>query len=50
MFVIEGIEKVESNFNEINYYQENPNEQEQVIINIKYNPNLINIEEMKQIK
>ena len=50
LFVIEGIEKDESNFNEINYYQENPNEQEQVFINIKYNQNVINIEEMKQIK
>lgn len=45
LFEIEGIEKVESNFNEDCY-----DEREKIIINIKYNPNLISLEEMKQIE
>ena len=50
IFEIEAIEKVESNFNEVNYYQKNYDEWDNAIINIKYNSNLININDMKQIK
>lgn len=49
LFEIEGIEKVESNFNE-DYLFEKDDEQEKIIINIKYDPNLINSEEIKQIE
>ena len=41
---IEGIEKVESNFNEA--YDKS----EKIIINIQYDPNLITSEKMKQIE
>lgn len=47
LFEIEGIETVKSNFNE-NYLFQKYEEREKIIINIKYDPNLINIEEMKQ--
>lgn len=49
LFEIEGIEKVESNFYE-NYLFNKYNEREKIIINIKYNPSLICIEEIKQIE
>lgn len=49
LFEIEGIEKVESNFNE-DYLFKNHYEREKITINIKYNPDLINKEEMKQIE
>lgn len=49
LFEIEGIEKVESNFNE-NYLFQKYEEREKITINIKYNPNLISSEEMKQIE
>lgn len=45
LFEIEGIETVKSNFNE-DYFEE----REKIIINIKYDPNLINAEKMKQIE
>jgi len=45
---IEGIEKVDSNFNE-EYISKKYAELEPIKINIKYNPNLISLEEMKQI-
>ena len=45
LFEINGIEKVESNFDVENYVQH-----ESVIINIKYNPDLISIDNMKQIE
>lgn len=50
LFEIEGIEKVESNFSEENCYQKNYDERDNVIINIKYNSNLISIDDMKQIE
>lgn len=49
LFEIEGIEIVEGNFNE-DYLFQKYEEREKIIINIKYNPNLINTEEMKQIE
>lgn len=48
LFEIEGIEKAESNFNEKEYYQKNYDER--VIINIKYNSDLISGDDMKQIE
>ncbi len=45
LFEIEGIEIVKGNFNEDDF--EN---REKIIISIKYNPNLIGIDEMKQIE
>ncbi len=45
LFEIEGIEIVNGNFNEDDF--EN---REKIIISIKYNPNLISIDEMKQIE
>ena len=45
LFEIDGIEKVESNFNAENY-----DERDSVIINIKYNSDLISIDDMKQIE
>ena len=47
MFEIKGIEKVESNFK---CYQKNYDENENIFINIKYNANLISVEDMKQIE
>ena len=44
LFEIEGIETVKGNFNEDYLFKE------KIIINIKYDPNLINTEEMKQIE
>ena len=49
LFEIEGIEKAERNFNE-EYLFKKCDENEKITINIKYNPNLINKEEMKQIE
>lgn len=49
LFEIEGIEKVESNFNE-DYLFQNCEEREKITINIKYNPNLISSEKMRQIE
>lgn len=49
LFEIEGIEKVESNFNE-DYLFKKYDEREKITINIKYNPNLISSEELKQIE
>lgn len=48
LFEIAGIEKVSSNYND--YLQSNYDEREQVKINIKYNPDIISIDEMKQIE
>jgi len=48
-FEIEGIEKVEGDFYK-NYLLKKYDEHEKITINIKYNPNLISIEEMKQIE
>lgn len=47
LFDIEGIEKVESNFID-NYFNRKYDEREKYIINIKYNPNVISSEEIKQ--
>ena len=44
LFEIEGIETVKGNFNEDYLFKK------KIIINIKYDPNLINTEEMKQIE
>ncbi len=49
LFEIEGIETVKSNFNE-DYLFKKYEEREKIIMNIKYDPNLINTEEMKQIE
>lgn len=49
LYDIEGIEKVDSNFNEDNLF-EKYDEHENIIINIKYNPDLISFEKMKQIE
>lgn len=48
LFEIEGIEKVESNFTE-EYLLKKGNECENIVISIKYNPDLINPLQMKQI-
>ncbi len=45
LFEIEGIETVKSNYNEDDFKNH-----QKIIINIKYNPNLISIDEMKQIE
>lgn len=45
LFEIDGIEKVESNFNQKNYDEGN-----NIIINIKYNSDLISIDDMRQIE
>ena len=45
LFEIDGIEKVESNFDKENY-----NEQDNVVINIKYNSDLISRDDMKQME
>lgn len=50
LFEIDGIEKVESNFNEENFYQNNYDKRENIIISIKYNPNLINTDNLIQIE
>ena len=49
LFEIEGIETVKGNFNE-DYLFKKYEEREKIIINIKYDPNLINTEEIKQIE
>lgn len=49
MFEIEGIETVTGNFNKDSFLKKYE-KCEKIIINIKYNPKLINIEEMKQIE
>lgn len=49
LFEIEGIEQVESNFNE-DYLFQNYEDREKIKINIKYNPNLIDSDTMKQIE
>ena len=43
LFEVEGIEKVTSNFDINNYYEM------EIIIYIDYNPNIINIEKIKEI-
>jgi copper chaperone CopZ len=45
LFDMEGIEKVESNF-----YEKEYGEKGTVVINIKYNPDLISNDDMKQIE
>lgn len=50
LFEIDGIEKVESNFNKTNYYKKENDKRENIIININYNKDLINIEDMKLIE
>ena len=50
LFEIDGIEKVESNFNKENYYQKNYDERDNVIISIKYNSDLISVDDMRQIE
>lgn len=47
LYDIEGIEKCDSNFNEDDLFEKYDNN---IIINIKYNPNLISFEKMKQIE
>ena len=49
LFEIEGIEMVKGNFNE-DYLFKKYEDREKIIINIKYDPNLISTEEMKQIE
>lgn len=49
LFEIEGIEMVNGNFNE-DYLFKKYEDREKIIINIKYDPNLISTEEMKQIE
>lgn len=49
LFELDGIEKVESNFTEEYFFKEY-NNRKTITINIKYNPELINIEKIKQIK
>lgn len=46
LFEIDGIEKVESNFNKEKIYDERDN----VIISIKYNSGLISMDDMRQIE
>jgi len=50
LFEIEGVEKVESNFSEENYFQKKYDKRNNVVINIKYNSNLISIKDMKRIE
>lgn len=47
LFEIEGIEQVES---DLEYLLEKDYECDNVVINIKYNPNIINTEEIKKIE
>lgn len=47
LFEIEGIEQVES---DLEYLLEKDYECDNVVINIKYNPNIISIEEIKKIE
>ncbi len=49
LFEIEGIEMAKGNFNEDYLFKKYEN-REKIIINIKYDPNLISTEEMKQIE
>ena len=49
LFEIEGIETVKGNFNE-DYLFKKYEEREKITINIKYNPNLLKAEDMKQIE
>lgn len=49
LFEIDGIEVVKGNFKG-GYLFKKHEEREKIIINIKYDPNLISIEEMKQIE
>lgn len=46
LFEIDGIEKVESNFNEDDLFDKH----KKIILDISYNPNIITIDEMKQIE
>lgn len=50
LFDIDGIQKVESNFNEEKYYQKTYDERDSVFLSIKYNSELISIDDMKQIE
>lgn len=50
LFEIDGIEKVESNVNEENYFQKNYDERDNVIISINYNSDLISVDDMMQIE
>ncbi len=49
LFEIEGIEKVESNFNE-EYLFKKYEERKKIIINVYYNPKLISFDDMKKIE
>lgn len=49
LFEIEGIEKVESNFEEEDYYKQDYDSRDNVIINVFFNPNILSTEDMKQI-
>lgn len=49
LFEIEGIEKVESNFDEEGYYKQDCDSRDNVIINVFFNPNILSIEDIKQI-
>ena len=49
LFEIEGIEKVESNFEEEDYYKQDYNSRNNVTINIFFILNILSIEDIKQI-
>ncbi len=49
LFEIEGIEKVESNFEEEDYYKQDYDNRDNVTINVFFNPNILSIEDIKQI-
>lgn len=49
LFEIEGIEKVESDFEEEDYYKSDYDSRDKVIINVFYNPNILSKENMEQI-
>lgn len=49
LFEIEGIEKVESNFDEEDYYKQDYDSRDNVIINVFFNPNILSTQDIKQI-
>ena len=47
LFEMDGIEKVESNYN---YIDDATSTEQKLILNISYNPNVLRIEDMKKIE
>ncbi len=49
LFEIDGIEKVESSFTD-EYFLKKDGKRENIVINIKYNPNILDVNKIKQIE